>query len=172
MDNSRGFRQGGLSSWTLQALLRLNAYYSFVYFIMQVVVLRYKLRTCVVDTFQEVLMPLTFVIWSLAEIFRLNFGYTGNLKERIPQLCAFFLVTIFPQLPCQFYLVNFQGVQLPWDTVTSAIHLTFCISELALSYFAIRLFANKQGANFFRLLQEDEHAEEVTVGEGSAKKRE
>ena len=90
-------------------MLRLNAYVSFVYFIMQAIVLRYKLRTYVVDTFQEVLMPLTFVIWSLAEIFRLNFGYTGNLKERIPQLCAFFLVTIFPQLPCQFYMVNFQG---------------------------------------------------------------
>jgi len=153
----RGFRQTEmLSSWRLQALLMFNAYYSGIYFVMEAIVMSYKLRTYVVDTFQVVLMPLTFVIWSFAELFRLNFGYTGNLRERVPQLCAFFLVTIFPQLPCQFFLVNYQGVQLPWDTATSAIHLFFCISELVFSYLAIRRFSAKQGANFFRLLQEDE----------------
>ena len=48
--------------------------------------------------------------------------------------------------------------------MTSAIHLTLCIVELIMSYSIIRLFARKQGANFFRLLQEEEHADNVVDG--------
>jgi hypothetical protein len=97
-----------------------------------------------------------FAVWAIAEVFRLWFGYAGNVQEKVPQLSAFILVTIFPQVPCLVYLTFAQAILLPADLLFGSLQLFFCVTELYLCYGAVRVLVARQSANFFRLLQDDE----------------
>ena len=39
--------------------------------------------------------------WIFTEPFRLAFGWTGNLRESVPNLFIFILLTVIPQTPAQ-----------------------------------------------------------------------
>jgi len=43
-------------------------------------------------------------VWSFIEPFRLYYGYSGNMRERVADLATYLLMTLFPQLPFILYL--------------------------------------------------------------------
>ena len=43
-------------------------------------------------------------VWSFIEPFRLYYGFSGNLRERVADLATHLLMTLFPQLPFILYL--------------------------------------------------------------------
>lgn len=110
------------------------------------------------DTFRLVLTPLTFIVWASAEFVRLWFGNSGNLQQKVPQLLAFLLVSVFPQAPCLIYLMSSQGVLLPLDTITAATMLLFVFLEVTFGYRLLRTLVAKQTASFVRLVQEQDIA--------------
>ena len=60
--------------------------------------------------------PTIFVIMSVCECIRLYFGYLGNLQERVPELAAFWMVTLILQIPlCLLSLLNTDANVLPLE---------------------------------------------------------
>ena len=108
---------------------------------------------------QFFLLPFAFCIWSLFEIFRLYFGYVGNADEKVPQLSAFVLSTIFPQIPLLLYLgygQRAETVRFSYEVPLSTLLLLLCIFEVSVSYKALSKLISRQTASFFRLVQDDE----------------
>ena len=114
----------------------------------------YKLQTYWLEDFMIVLIPLCFGIWFLTEWSRLWFGYYGNLHEKVPQLCAFLLLTFFPQIPCTVFLAFLQSRHMPVEKPLNYVMLAFEFVEIGISYCAVKVFIQKQTASFFRLCQE------------------
>lgn len=153
----RGFPQTeSFSNLWLQICLMQNGLFSLALGAIELILVVTKLQNFEIDTFRKVLTPLVFVVWAIAEVFRLWFGYAGNVQEKVPQLSAFILVTVFPQVPCLVYLTFAQAILLPADLLFGCLQLAFCGIELYLCYGAVRVLVARQSANFFRLLQDDQ----------------
>jgi len=139
----------------LQVCLFFNLYAAVAFFVLEVYVLQYKLRTYEMGIFSSVLSPMTFSVWALSEIFRLWFGYVGNLQEKLPQLSVFALLSFFPQLPCLVYLTYLQEIGLPFEAVMGTCLIIITCAELSFSYFSLQGFVQKQTQTYFRLMDDD-----------------
>ncbi len=49
-----------------------------------------------------------FLLWSCTELARVALGYIGNIKERVPMISAFLLLTMFPQVVAVFFFAILQ----------------------------------------------------------------
>ncbi|CAN0227375.1 unnamed protein product, partial [Hapterophycus canaliculatus] len=103
---------------------------------------------------RTVLAPI-FVGWAIAEVYRLYFGWKGNIKEMVPHMCAFLLTTIFPQMFCLAFLALFQEHRFPVDPIIGAISIGFLTLEVLVGYNGIKAIINKRTAQFFRVAQEE-----------------
>ena len=97
-----------------------------------------------------------FVFWSGAEIPRFYFGYVGNLNERVPQMSAFLLTTLFPQLPSILYLTVVQEHKFPFDQIAGYMMLALLLLEMVVGYNALRALIRRKTAQFYRLCQDEE----------------
>ena len=160
---ARGFQQSeNFSSLWMQVLNTYNVYFSALYSVIMITCIVYKLKTYWLEDFMIVLIPLCFGIWFLTEWSRLWFGYYGNLHEKVPQLCAFLLLTFFPQIPCTIFLAFLQSRHMPVEKPLNYVMLAFEVIEIGISYCAVKVFIQKQTASFFRLCQEQR-----TQGDGA-----
>ena len=50
---------------------------------------------------EQFLFPFSWLLWSLAEVGRLYFGFSGNLQEKVPQIVAFEIACVVPQVSVQ-----------------------------------------------------------------------
>jgi hypothetical protein len=66
------------------------------------------------DLQKYILIPV-IIIWVLAEIVRFYYGFRGNLREKVPDLLTYLLVSVFPQIPLVIYLGFFQEILFPID---------------------------------------------------------
>lgn len=99
----------------------------------------------------------TFIVVPLVtECFRLYFGYSGNLLERVPHMSSFLLLTCFPQLPFVFFLTVVTEHRYPFEIAAGSILLVILIVEAVLGYYANKRLTTKQTASFMRMCQEDE----------------
>ena len=92
-------------------------------------------------------------------MFRLYFGFTGNADEKVPQLSAFVLSTIFPQIPLLLYLgfgQRVNTVRFSYEVPLSAVLLLLNFFEIAFSYKALGKLISRQTASFFRLVQDND----------------
>lgn len=157
----RGYAQVESSSCReLQVVLHFNLYLSVIFIVLESVLLANKLQTYELDVFGQVLAPLCFGVWAAAELIRLYFGYSGNLQEKLPQIAVFFLLSIFPQLPCLVYVMHLQSLQLPMESVLGWSVFILTLVELGLSYGAVRKLVVKQTSSYARLVDIDEEEEE------------
>jgi len=94
------------------------------------------------------------------EVARLYFAHTGNLKERVPQMSAFLLITIFPQFPCVIFFAFYQEFLLPFDKSIGFLMFFMLWIELVFGVVALQGLIRRQTAQFFRLCQEEEERDE------------
>ena len=94
-----------------------------------------------------------FVMWLVVEPLRLFLGYIGNLQERVPQMSAFLLMTIFPQIPCLVFLALFQEHIFPYDRVAGCILLSSMIIEVIVGFRSLQKLIRKSTAEFYRMCQ-------------------
>lgn len=73
----------------------------------------------------------------------------------MPDISAFLLVTIFPNLPLVALLAVAPGETLPIERLLGWPLLAFTIVEIFLAYAAVTSFVRSQTAQFYRLVQED-----------------
>lgn len=96
------------------------------------------------DRAVKILSPTIFAIWSIAEAPRLLFGYTGNLKEKVPQMASFVLLTFFPSLPALCYFLFAEVNKLPLEWALHVIQFGFTLAELYFGRRALSLLIRSQ----------------------------
>ena len=74
------------------------------------------------------------VFWIIVEIVRIHYGMSGNLRERVPDMLTYLLISAFPQLPLVLYLAFFQEISFPADPVMGIIMLCILVSDVMLEY--------------------------------------
>lgn len=75
--------------------------------------------------FKVLTLPI-FLLWSCTELARVGLGYVGNIKERVPMVSAFLLLTIFPQLVAVLF---FTFLQDPVFAILCSGFMKGCIME-------------------------------------------
>jgi transmembrane protein 17 len=108
------------------------------------------------STLQRVVLIPAFLIWAGNELTRFWFAYEGNLKERVPQMSAFLLITSFPQIPVAIYLSFFQEFLFPFDKSAGVLMIVVLVLEMIMGYRALLSLIRRQTAQFYRLCQEEE----------------
>mmetsp|Transcript_16817 Transcript_16817/g.32797 ORF Transcript_16817/g.32797 Transcript_16817/m.32797 type:complete len:165 (-) Transcript_16817:148-642(-) len=144
------------TSTSLQVCLHFNMYMSLIFLVLESIMLSNKLQHYELDVFGQVLAPLAFGVWCASEFFRLWFGFTGNLQEKLPQMSVFLLLSLFPQLPCLLYLMQLQDLQLPMEKILGGIMFAFTGFELIIGYHAMQALVKKQTVTYSRLIEHEE----------------
>jgi hypothetical protein len=96
------------------------------------------------------------MIWSIGEVTRYFYGFNGNLREKVPDLLTYLLVTLFPQVPLMLYLSFIQELLFPIDILMGCIMLLGLILQLLFGYSTLRVLIANQTAQFLRLCDHPE----------------
>ena len=85
----------------------------------------------------------------IIEVVRLYLGYLGNLKERVPELAGFWLLTILLQLPLQAFLFfNTDLILVPVEQAAGSVMLVLVVAQLVAGLLALREITRQQAARF------------------------
>ncbi|KAJ3311172.1 Transmembrane protein 17 [Blyttiomyces sp. JEL0837] len=131
-----------------------------VWLVGQIIVILWKLRWFQPTTFHTILMLFSYCLFILVEPLRLWLGYSGNLRERVPDLAGSFLLTFFPQIFVCFYYMSIQpklgnGFSVPFEIALNIIYCSLLVPETFLCYQAALAIIKSQAAAFFLTLAEE-----------------
>ncbi|XP_064392157.1 transmembrane protein 17B-like [Halichondria panicea] len=130
----------------LQMSLYFNAFYSPLWLVTLVVTLQTKYA--VLATHYQFATILIYIVMVIVETARLYLGYQGNLREKIPELTGFWLLTLL-QTPLTLYLlVNMDAVILPLERAVNIVLLLFLLAQLLLGLRALQLMVKAQAVKF------------------------
>lgn len=138
------------SSLRLQQMLYYNVLYSAVHVVYVVGLIVWKLNSIEMNVIMQFIVPIFSGVWVLIEPVRLLLGISGNMRERVPELAAFLLLTVFPQLPVTVLLGFLAADRMPMDIIAAAPQLVFVVLEAVVAYSTVRSLMQKQTAEFFR----------------------
>ncbi|CAG5925309.1 unnamed protein product [Menidia menidia] len=94
--------------------------------------------------YYQALLITGVVLVTVIEVIRLYLGYLGNLKERVPELAAFWLLSFTFQLPVLLFFVTDEGTLiLPLERAVHSVYLLFLVSEILASFLALRTMTRK-----------------------------
>ncbi|XP_041760153.1 transmembrane protein 17A-like [Coregonus clupeaformis] len=131
-----------VSHLPLQMLLYFNMFYFPCWWVSAVLMLDLKLYY--LPGYYQALLVTGVVLLTICEITRLYLGYVGNLKEKVPELAGFWLISFLFQLPILlFFLTDEDIIILPLERAVHSIYLLFILSELLASFFALRAMTRK-----------------------------
>jgi transmembrane protein 17 len=150
------------SSMPLQKLLHFNSFYAFAYGASHIALSVWKGTQLQLGEPARIAQPILAAVWILVEILRLRLGYSGNLGGKVPELAAFWLLTILPQLPLTVFMSFIQIEALMPLEIAVGIPMTlFLAGELRLGLITVRDFIRNQTADFYRVCQEEALAREA-----------
>lgn len=94
-----------------------------------------------------------FALFTICEPIRLWLGYSGNLRESIPDLAGFFMLSCFPQFPTTIYFIGFQpisllGYALPMDIALNIVYGSLILAQLVTSWFGGQRIVQSHAAQF------------------------
>ena len=55
---------------------------------------------------------------------------SGNLREKVPEMLTYLLISFFPQLPLVFYMSFFQEISFPIDPIIGVIMLVLLVRSV------------------------------------------
>jgi len=89
-----------------------------------------------------------YTIMFTVEGARLYLGYEGNLREKVPELAGFWILTLL-QAPLTVYLLaNVNTIVLPLERAASIPLLSFLLAQLPLGFRALQLMVRAQAIKF------------------------
>lgn len=145
------------SSLKLQVLMYYQWAYSLLYWaVAGGCLLNKKYNYEFNNAILELLTVPIFMLWSMIEVARVGLGYVGNIKEKVPMVSAFLLLTIFPQSVAVVFLAYLQDPLFPFDSIGGTIMVVFLVLELIVGKRTLDALITRQTAQFFRLCQEAE----------------
>lgn len=98
--------------------------------------------------------PILFAVWTVLATFRLRLAHTGNHKERVPELSAFILLSVFPYLPLTITLAVGIGPSLPIEPLLMIPLIPVGIADVVWAVRTLQRLVTAQKAMFYRLVQE------------------
>ena len=134
----------------LAILIHYNVYFSFIFAIlMGRLVFEKSGEFYFCNIFQRNLLVPIYCVWSLAEIPRLYVGMKGVLRDKVPDMAAFILLSFFPQFWIALFFAFLQEIILPFDSVLGIIMMLFILSEIVLAWRFLRCIIARQSALFY-----------------------
>ncbi|XP_062874360.1 transmembrane protein 17A [Trichomycterus rosablanca] len=131
----------------LQMLLYFSMFFFPFWWISEVIML--DLKFTLLPGYYQYLMVGGMVILTTLEVIRVYLGYFGNLKEKVPELAGFWLVSSFFQLPIMLFFVSDEGlVILPLERVVHSVYLCFLLGEMFTSFVALKIMTRKLEQRF------------------------
>uniref|UniRef100_A0A8C1R0U3 Zgc:112294 n=1 Tax=Cyprinus carpio TaxID=7962 RepID=A0A8C1R0U3_CYPCA len=99
--------------------------------------------------YYQCLLVTGLVLISIFEVLRVYLGYVGNLKEKVPELAGFWLISFLFQLPIiLFFITDEDTIILPLERAVHSLYLTFLLGELLASFLALRVMTRKLTQQF------------------------
>ncbi|XP_025408322.1 transmembrane protein 17-like [Sipha flava] len=128
--------------------LQMSLYFNIVYFpfwlytFVSLILIKFS---CLNMLFQTIISVSLFLILML-ECTRLYLGVQGNLKEKIPDLAAFWMFSLILQLPLQllFLLIN----TMPVERAVQGIMCILLLSQLIFGFVILRDMAEHHKLRF------------------------
>mmetsp|Transcript_5279 Transcript_5279/g.5778 ORF Transcript_5279/g.5778 Transcript_5279/m.5778 type:complete len:153 (+) Transcript_5279:74-532(+) len=145
------YTKPSLSSLPLQMLIYYNLLFSLIYLVLLGAGAIQK-----INSFNNFAQLIVLVVWIFTEPIRLYYGFTGNLKESVPHLSTYLLMTVFPQLPMVIYLAYFQVLRLPIDAVVGSLMVIFLALQFYFGVTTIRTVMKNQTAQFMQLVEHED----------------
>ena len=139
-----------LSSLPLQVTLHFNVLFSIMYLILIG-------ATCMskVLYYNKKVAISSITVWVCFEVVRLYYGISGNMNEKVPELSAYLLITIFPQIPFALYFAYIQPVLFPVDPILGTFMLLLLLFQIWAGLITTRKLIRNQTAQFMRLCDTD-----------------
>jgi transmembrane protein 17 len=139
-----------LSSLPLQVTLHFNVLFSIMYLILIG-------ATCMskVLYYNKKVAISSITVWVCFEVVRLYYGMSGNMNEKVPELSAYLLITIFPQIPFALYFAYIQPVLFPVDPILGTFMLLLLLFQIWAGLITTRKLIRNQTAQFMRLCDTD-----------------
>lgn len=135
----------------LAVLIHYNVYFSLIFGTLTGRFVFEKTRHFEFDTeFQRDLLVPVFLVWWLAELPRLYVGQKGVLRDKLPEIAAFLLLSLFPQIWIVIYLAFLQEFVFTFDRVLGVTMLMAILAESCLSWRLLRSIIARQSALFRR----------------------
>ncbi|KAM8866243.1 transmembrane protein 17A [Synchiropus picturatus] len=126
----------------LQMLLYFNLFYFPCWWFSSVFMLQVKFQY--LPAYYQGLLVTGVVLLTVVEVARLYLGYVGNLKEKVPELAAFWLLSFMFQLPILlFFLTDEETLILPLERAVHALYLLFLLAQILASFLALRAMTRK-----------------------------
>jgi transmembrane protein 17 len=142
-------KKPSLSSLGLQMSLYYNSFLSVIFIII--------MGTCTVQkaALYKRYVPVVAVgLYLVVEPYRLYFGFSGNLREKVPDLATYLLMTVFPQVPIVIYLGYLQSVTYPVDAIMGTLVLIFLIVQFYCGVKTMQRLIRMQTSQFLRSCDE------------------
>ncbi|XP_061585845.1 transmembrane protein 17A [Cololabis saira] len=131
-----------VSHLPLQMLLYFNMFYFPCWWFSSVFMLEVKFHH--LAGYYQALLITGLVLVTLIEVIRLYLGYIGNLKEKVPELAAFWLLSFMFQLPVLLFFVTDEGIIiLPLERAVHSLYLLFLLAQILASFLALRTMTRK-----------------------------
>uniref|UniRef100_A0A8C3ANQ1 Zgc:112294 n=1 Tax=Cyclopterus lumpus TaxID=8103 RepID=A0A8C3ANQ1_CYCLU len=131
-----------VSHLPLQMLLYFNMFYFPCWWFSAVFMLEVKFYY--LPGYYQALLITGMILLTLVEVVRLHLGYIGNLKEKVPELAAFWLLSFMFQLPVLLFFLTDEGIIiLPLERAVHALYLLFLLAQILASFLALRTMTRK-----------------------------
>jgi hypothetical protein len=75
----------------------------------------------------------------------------GVLRDKLPEMAAFILLSFFPQVWIAMYVSFFQEIILPVDALLGMMMIAFIVAETALAWIFLRSIISRQSALYCRI---------------------
>ncbi|KAI7813056.1 transmembrane protein 17A [Triplophysa rosa] len=135
------------SQLPLQMLLYFNSFFFPFWWISEVVMLNVKFS--LLPVYYQCLLVTGLVLISIFEVLRVYLGYVGNLKEKVPELAGFWLLSFLFQLPILlFFMTDPDIIILPLERAVHSLYLAFLLAEILASFLALRVMTRKLALQF------------------------
>ncbi|XP_040010565.1 transmembrane protein 17A [Xiphias gladius] len=137
-----------VSHLPLQMLLYFNMFYFPCWWFSAVFMLEAKFYY--LPGYYQALLITGTILLTVIEVVRLYLGYTGNLKERVPELAAFWVLSFMFQLPVLLFFLTDEGIIiLPLERAVHSVYLLFLLAQILASFLALRTMTRKLTLLFY-----------------------
>ncbi|XP_056134552.1 transmembrane protein 17A [Lampris incognitus] len=131
-----------VSHLPLQMLLYFNMFFFPCWWFSAVAMLEVKFYY--LPGYYQALLVTGMILLTVVEVVRLYLGYVGNLKEKVPELAAFWLLSFMFQLPVLLFFLTDEGtIILPLERVVHSIYLLFLLAQILAAFLALRTMTRK-----------------------------
>lgn len=140
-----------ISNLSLQVTLHFNVLFSLLYTIL--------VGACSMSKvlyYNKKVSISSISVWVVFESVRLYYGISGNMTENVPELSAYLLITVFPQIPFTLYFAYIQPVLFPADPALGTLMLLLLLFQIYWGFITTRRLIRNQTAQFMRLCDTDD----------------